>query len=66
MVGETYHQRLDDGRVDFTEVGSEPGYVTVECSVNETGPRIRGDIYVGQVVTPARRVIATIRLDAGS
>ena len=66
MVGETYHQRLDDERVDFTEISSEPGYVTVECSVNETGTPILGDIYVGQVVDENRRVVATIRLDAGS
>ena len=40
MVGETYHQRLDGGLVIFTEVSSDPGYVTVECSVDETREQI--------------------------
>ncbi len=66
MVGETYHEQLDGGLVIFTETISDPGYVTVECSVDETRQPITGDIYVGQVVDEAGRVVATISLDAGS
>jgi hypothetical protein len=67
MVGETYHQTLDGGLVIFTQISSDPGgYVTVECSVNETLKPILSDTYVGQVVNDARRVVATISLDAGS
>jgi hypothetical protein len=66
MVGETYHQPLDGGLVIFTQISSDPGYVTVECSVNETREPIRSDTYVGQVVNEAQRVVTTISLDAGS
>ena len=66
MVGETYHQPLDGGLVNFTEISSDPGYVTVECSVNETREQIRSDTYVGQVVDENGRVVAKISLDAGS
>jgi hypothetical protein len=66
MVGETYHKPLDGGLVIFTEISSDPGYVTVECSVDETRQRITGDTYVGQVVDANSTVVATISLDAGS
>lgn len=67
MVGETYHEPLDGGLVIFTQIGSDPsGYVTVECSVNETREPILSDTYVGQVVNEVGRVVATISLDAGS
>jgi hypothetical protein len=66
MAGETYHRRLGGGVVIFTQVSSDPGWVTVECSVDETLEQIHGDIYVGQVVDGAGRVVATISLDAGS
>jgi hypothetical protein len=66
MVGETYREPLDGALVIFTEISSEPGYITVECWVNETREPIRSDTYVGQVVNQARRVVATISLDAGS
>jgi len=66
MVGETYRKPLDGRLVVFTEISSEPGYVTVECSVDQTRQPITGDTYVGQVVNEAGRVVATISLDAGS
>jgi hypothetical protein len=66
MVGETYHKPLDSGLVIFTEISSDPGYVTVECSVDETRQRITGDTYVGQVVDANGTVVATVSLDAGS
>ena len=66
MAGETYHKPLDGRLVIFTEISSEPGYVTVECSVDQTRQPITGDTYVGQVVNEAGRVVARIRLDAGS
>lgn len=67
MVGETYGEELDDGLVMFTGAGSDPGgYVTVECSVNQTLVPILGDTYVGQVVNENGRVVARISLDAGS
>jgi hypothetical protein len=66
MVGETYHKPLDAGLVIFTEISSDPGYVTVECSVDETRQRITIDTYVGQVVDANGTVVATVSLDAGS
>jgi hypothetical protein len=66
MVGETYHKPLDGGLVIFTEISSDPGYVTVECSVDETRQRITSDTYVGQVVDANGTVVATVSLDAGS
>jgi hypothetical protein len=66
MVGETYHDPLDGGLVIFTETFSDPGWVTVDCSVDQTRQPIRGDIYVGQVVDENGTVVATISLDAGS
>lgn len=67
MVGETYGEELDDGLVMFTGASSDPGgYVTVECSVNQTLVPILGDTYVGQVVNENGRVVARISLDAGS
>jgi hypothetical protein len=66
MVGETYHKPLDGALVIFTEISSEPGYVTVECSVDETRQRITGDTYVGQIVDANGTVVATVSLDAGS
>jgi len=66
MVGETYRKPLDGGLVIFTETVSDPGWVTVECSVDETREPITGDTYVGQVVDETGRVVATISLDAGS
>jgi hypothetical protein len=66
MVGETYGKQLDGGLVAFTEISSEPGYVTVECSVDETLQPIKGDIYHGQVVSEDGTFVAAISLDAGS
>jgi hypothetical protein len=66
MVGETYHKRLNGSLVNFTEISSDRDGVTVQCSVDETLEKIRGDTYVGQVVDGAGRVVATISLDAGS
>jgi hypothetical protein len=66
LVGEDFHQRLDGSVVVFTEVGSGPGFVTVECSIDETRQRITGDTYTGQVVDANGTVVATISLDAGS
>jgi hypothetical protein len=66
MVGETYHKRLSGSLVTFEEISSDPGGVTVECSVKETAEKIRGDTYTGQVFDQAGRAVATISLDAGS
>jgi hypothetical protein len=66
MVGITYGERLDSQLVIFTETISAPGFVTVECSVDEMRQPIMGDIYVGEVVDEAGKVVATISLDAGS
>jgi hypothetical protein len=73
VVGETFHQRLDSQAVVFTQKDSGPGFVVVECSINEAfrpsrgGPYyIQGDTYTGQVVNEGGRVVATLRLDAGS
>jgi hypothetical protein len=66
MVGETYHERLNGSLVTFNKISSDPDGVTVECSVNDTLAKIRGDTYVGQVFDQAGRVVATISLDAGS
>ena len=66
MVGEDYHEQLDGGLVMFTEIGSEPGIVTVECSVNETLRPITNDTYVGEVVDETGNLVARISLDAGS
>lgn len=66
MVGQTYHKPLDGGLVIFTETISDPGWVTVECSVDETRQPITGDTYIGQVVDEAGTFAVTISLDAGS
>ena len=72
LVGETFHQQLDGGAVVFTQKGSAPGSVVVECSINEAfrlaqgGAYIQGDTYTGQVVIEGGTVVATVRLDAGS
>jgi hypothetical protein len=66
LVGETFHQRLDGQAVVFTQKGSGPGSVTVECSIDEKFQPIQGDIYTGQVVNAGGAVVATVRLDAGS
>lgn len=66
MVGLTYGDQLDSQLVIITEAISGPDLVTVECSVNEMRQHIQGDIYVGEVVDEAGRLVATIRLDAGS
>jgi hypothetical protein len=66
LVGETFHKPLDGRAVIFTQMGSVPGFVTVDCSVDETFGPIDGDIYTGQVVNEDGKVVAMIRLDAGS
>jgi len=66
LVGETFHQRLDGRVVIFTVKDSSPGFVTVECSIDETSGSIMGDIYTGEVVNEDGKVVAMIRLDAGS
>lgn len=69
LVGETFLQQLDGRAVVFTQTGSGPGAVTVECSVNEANEAyqpIEGDTYRGQVVNEDGTVVATVRLDAGS
>jgi hypothetical protein len=73
LVGETFHQQLDGQAVVFTQEGSGPGSVTVECSINEAYQPtrggtyyIQGDTYTGQVVNEGGTVVATLRLDAGS
>jgi hypothetical protein len=72
LVGETFHQRLEGAAVDFKQVGSSPGSVTVEASIKEAfrpsrgDAYIQGDTYTGQVVNERGAVVATVRLDAGS
>ena len=66
LVGETFHQRLDGAAVDFRQIGSGPRSVTVECSIKDNFQWIQGDTYRGQVVNKDGRVVATVRLDAGS
>jgi hypothetical protein len=66
LVGETFHQRLDGAAVDFRKIGSGPGSVTVECFIKDDFQWIQGDIYRGQVVDDHGKVVATVRLDAGS
>jgi hypothetical protein len=66
LVGEAFHQQLDGRAVIFTQIGSGPGTVTVECSINEAYGQIDGDTYRGQVVNENGTVVATVRLDAGS
>jgi hypothetical protein len=66
LVGEAFHQQLDGRAVVFTQQGSGPGSVTVECSINEAFQPIQGDIYCGQVVNEDGAIVATVSLDAGS
>jgi hypothetical protein len=66
LVGETFHQPLDSRAVVFTQKGSGPGSVTVECSIDPKFQPIQGDTYIGQVVNENGTVVATVRLDAGS
>jgi hypothetical protein len=66
LVGEAFRQRLDGSAVVFTQVGSGPGSVTVECCIDESCQPIQGDTYHGQVVTEDGTVVATVSLDAGS
>jgi hypothetical protein len=66
MVGMTYGEQLDSRLVLFTETISGPSSVTVECSVDEMQQKIKGDIYVGEVVDEAGNLVARISLDAGS
>jgi hypothetical protein len=66
LVGETFHEPLDGRAVIFTQTGTVPGFVMVECSVDETFQPIKGDFYTGQVVSEDGKVVAMIRLDAGS
>jgi hypothetical protein len=73
LVGETWHEALDGGLVEFEEkavLGN--GRVRVECSVDErSGQPITGDIYRGTVYRAAAggargEALAELALDAGS
>ena len=72
LVGETFRRPLDGQAVKFTQKSSGPGPITVEYSIDERfrpsrgDTYIEGDIYTGQVVDEGGKVVATIRLDAGS
>ncbi|HEY2693610.1 MAG TPA: hypothetical protein VGJ50_34605 [Streptosporangiaceae bacterium] len=72
LVGETFRRPLDGQAVKFTQKSSGPGPITVEYSIDEKfrpsrgDTYIEGDIYTGQVVDEGGKVVATIRLDAGS
>ena len=66
LVGETFQQRLDGRVVVFTVQDSGPGFVMVECSINQTGQQIDGDIYCGQIFSEDGKLVATVSLDAGS
>jgi hypothetical protein len=68
FVGETFGRRLDPSLVRFTTKPSDdPGVVVFDCWVDEsTGRRIKGDIYVGEVVDRQGMLIQRIALDAGS
>jgi hypothetical protein len=71
LVGETFRRPLDGQAVKFTK-SSGPGPITVEYSIDERfrpsrgDTYIEGDTYTGQVVDEGGKVVATIRLDAGS
>lgn len=66
LVGLAFHQRLAGRAVVFTQKGSGPGSVTVECSIDAAFQQIQGDTYSGQVVNQDGTVVATVSLDAGS
>ena len=72
LVGETFRRPLDGQAVKFTQKSSGPGPITVEYSFDEEfqpsrgDTYIEGDIYTGQVVDEGGKLVATIRLDAGS
>ena len=68
FVGETFGDRLDPSLVRFTpKPSTDPSFVVFDCWVDEsTGRKIRGDIYVGEVVDRQGTLIQRIALDAGS
>jgi hypothetical protein len=68
FVGETFGERLDGTLVRFAAKGSDdPSVVVFDCWVDEsTGRRIKGDIYVGEVVDRRGTLIQRVALDAGS
>jgi hypothetical protein len=68
FVGETFLERLDPSLVRFDAMPStDPAFAVFECYVDESaGRRIRGDLYVGDVVDERGALIQRIALDAGS
>jgi hypothetical protein len=68
FVGETFGEGLDASLVRFDpKPSADPGVTVFDCYVDEsTGRRIRGDIYVGEVVDRQGALIQRIALDAGS
>jgi hypothetical protein len=68
FVGETFGERLDPSRVRFDpRPSTDPGLAVFDCYVDEpAGRRIRGDLYVGDVVDERGALIQRIALDAGS
>jgi len=68
LVGETHREVVDGNLVDIRVVGpGDPGTVLVECRVKEVaGRRIRGDLYVGDLVDERGTPIRRIALDIGS
>jgi hypothetical protein len=73
LVGETFHKQLDPQAVVFKQIGSGPGSVTVESSIDPTFQPVKdgnfqpitGDTYTGEVVDENGRVVGTVRLEAG-
>lgn len=68
FVGETFRERLDPSLVLFEpRPSADPAYAVFDCYVDEsTGRRIRGDLYVGDVVHEQGALIQRIALDVGS
>jgi hypothetical protein len=68
FVGETFGERLDVRLVRFApKPSTDAGVAVFDCYVDEsTGRRIRGDLYVGDVVDERGALVQRIALDAGS
>jgi len=67
FVGETFGERLDGSLVRFApKPSTDAGVAVFDCSVDEPAGRIRGDLYVGDVVDERGALVQRIALDAGS
>lgn len=68
LVGETHRAVVDGRLVDVRVVGpGDPGMILVECRVLEVaGRKVRGDLYVGDLVNERGALVKRIALDIGS